>query len=167
VFGEQVQHDRDLRVRATARDLTGLVAGQFHRPVLRHRLRVQHFQQRQADVADQPGALARGTQQVRQQRGGGALALGAGHAHGVVHDAIGGSLLGEPQRGTADELRALRGGLQRRLAIRADARRFDHHLERRERRAGDIRTDRQRPLGFLTGRGSFGLRAEQGQRQRR
>ncbi|KAG0771577.1 hypothetical protein G6F22_016360 [Rhizopus arrhizus] len=83
---------------ATARHFAGLVAGQLHRPILGRGLRVQHFQQRQADVADQAGAMPRRAQQVRDQRGGGALALGAGHAHGVVHDAVVGRVFGKPQR---------------------------------------------------------------------
>src|SRR3546814_5276891 len=50
----------------------------FDRPVLRSF--VQQFQQRHADVAGQRRARAAGAQQVREQRGGGALALGAGDA---------------------------------------------------------------------------------------
>ncbi|KAG1457303.1 hypothetical protein G6F57_014917 [Rhizopus arrhizus] len=98
VFREKVQHHRHLRMGATARHFAGLVAGQLHRPILGRGLRVQHFQQRQADVADQAGAMPRRAQQVRDQRGGGALALGAGHAHGVVHDAVVGRVFGKPQR---------------------------------------------------------------------
>ncbi|KAG0917171.1 hypothetical protein G6F32_016467 [Rhizopus arrhizus] len=47
--------------------------------------------------------MPRRAQQVRDQRGGGALALGAGHAHGVVHDAVVGRVFGKPQRGAADD----------------------------------------------------------------
>ena len=86
VLGEQVQHHRHLRAHAAGGDVAGLVAGQFDRVELRHAAVGRGFrqlQQRQADVAGQRGAMAAGAQQVRQQRGGGALALGAGHAHGA------------------------------------------------------------------------------------
>ncbi|KAG0946297.1 hypothetical protein G6F31_014342 [Rhizopus arrhizus] len=152
---------------ATARHFAGLVAGQLHRPILGRGLRVQHFQQRQADVADQAGAMPRRAQQVRDQRGGGALALGAGHAHGVVHDAVVGRVFGKPQRGAADERRALLRRRQRDRLVRADAGRLDHHIERCQRFGRGLTTHLQRALRFRTRRVDFACQAEQAQRQRR
>src|SRR5690606_32445293 len=54
VLGEHVERDRDLRSRAAVGDVTGLVAGQLDRPVLR--IRVEQFQQGHADVAGERGA---------------------------------------------------------------------------------------------------------------
>ncbi len=167
MLGKNVQHDRHVRPRAAARDLAGLVAGQLHRPVLRRRLRVQDFQQRQADVAGQPGAVPGRAQQVRQQRGGGALALGAGHAHRAGQRAVGARVLAEPQRGAADELRALRRCLLRLGPVGTDARRFHHHVETRQGGAGRVGFHLQRTAGFGTRAFGFGLGAEQRQRQAR
>ena len=100
VLGEEVQHHRDFR-RASASPR--LVAGQLDDPELRRRLDVEQLQQRQADVADQRGALAGRAQQVRDQRGRRALALGAGDADRCAAPRV----LAEPQRGAADEARAL------------------------------------------------------------
>ena len=78
------------------------------------------------------------TQQMRQQRGGRALALGAGNADRVRQPAIGIGVLAEPQRGTADELCALRQCVLRLGLVRADARRFDHHVERSQQLATEL-----------------------------
>src|SRR3546814_9325483 len=78
VLGKDVGHHRDLRAHAAGGDVAGLVARQLDRPQLR--VVFDQLQQRQANVAAQRRAMAAGAQQVRQQRGGRALALGAGDA---------------------------------------------------------------------------------------
>ena len=72
----------------------GLVARHLDDPELRlFGSHVHQFQQRHADVARQRGALAGRAQQVRDQRGDRALALGAGDADGARP-----RVLREPQR---------------------------------------------------------------------
>ncbi|MCW0417269.1 hypothetical protein NB689_003023 [Xanthomonas sacchari] len=166
MLGKQVQHQRQLRPRAAAGHVAGLVAGQFDRPVLRRRHRRQHLQQRHADVADQAGAMAAGAQQVRQQRGGGALALGAGDADAAGHHAVGAGVFGEPQGGAADEAGAARRGGLCLGPVRTDPGRLDHHIERGQALGGGLGLDMQRRIvqrGDLRGLLS---RTEHRQRQR-
>ncbi len=165
VFREDVQNDGHVRTHATARHFAGLVAGQFNCPVFRRRLRVQHLKQRQADIADQAGAMAGSTQQVRQQRGSGALALGTGHTDRIGQRTARIGVLAEPQRGTADELRTLPQRVLRLGLVRTDAGRLDHHVEARQRLAAYIGFHLQDACGF--GACCIGLssRTEQGQRE--
>ncbi|MCW0424807.1 hypothetical protein NB713_002750 [Xanthomonas sacchari] len=166
MLGKQVQHQRQLRPCAAAGHVAGLVTGQFDRPILRRRHRRQHFQQRHADIADQAGAMAAGAQQVRQQRGGGALALGAGDADAAGHHAVRASVFGEPQRGAADEARAARRGSLRLGPVRTDPGRLDHHIERGQALGAGLGLDMQRRIvqrGDLRGLLS---RTEHRQRQR-
>ena len=131
MFGIDIERHRYVRPRPTQADVAGLVARQFDRPELRRLRRIQRvqgFQQRQADVAGQRGAVAAGAQQMRQQRSRGALALGAGDADGASAAALRG-VFAEPQRGAADQARALFHRGQRFGAIRADAWRFDDPFE--------------------------------------
>ncbi|MCW0438544.1 hypothetical protein NB723_003508 [Xanthomonas sacchari] len=167
MLGKQVQHQRQLRPCAAAGHVAGLVAGQFDRPVLRRWHRRQHLQQRHADIADQAGAMAAGAQQVRQQRGGGALALGAGDADAAGHHAVRASVFGEPQRGAADEARAARRGGLCLGPVRTDPGRLDHHIERGQALGGGLGLDVQRRIAKRCDLLGFGRRAEQGQRRGR
>ncbi len=137
MLGKQIQHQCQLGTRAAAPDITGLIAGQLDRPIRRRRLRCQHFQKGLADISDQGGAMPGCAQHVRQQRSGGALALGAGDADDARHAAVRLRVFGKPQRGAANEMRALRSGSQCLGAIRADAGRLHDDLESSQRlRAG-------------------------------
>ncbi|MNV81895.1 hypothetical protein D3C71_1755900 [compost metagenome] len=107
--------------------------------------------------------MPRRTQQVRQQRGCGALALGAGHAHGIGQVAVGIDVLAEPQRGATDELRALRHRLLRFGLVRADARRLDDHIERGQSFRRQLGFDLQIRITQRCDFHGFGSRTEQRQ----
>ena len=165
VLGEDVGRDRDLRRHPGCGNVAGLVAGQFDHPEF-WRLHIARltdilqFQHRQADVPAQRGAVAARAQQVREQRRGGALALGAGDA-----DRARVGVFGEPQRGAADETRAAFGRRQRFRPVGTDARRFDHHLERRQALGAGIGVGGQQCVAQRVRLGDFSGRTEQGQRQ--
>ena len=118
VLGEDVGDHRDVGPYTAGRDIAGLVTRQFDRPGVR--LRIEQLQQGQPDVAGQRRAQAMRAQQMGQQRGGGALALGAGDADRAGRDLTRRGASGEPQRGAADEARALRGGRHRLGPVRTD-----------------------------------------------
>ena len=168
MLGKDIGDDRDFRPRAARRDIARLVARQFDRPEFRRRRRIgsvaASLQQRQADVAGQRGAVATGAQQVREQRRGGALALGAGDAQRARALACSANHSAVPPM----NMRALVRGDQRFRTVGADARRLDHDIERRQAPGAGVGFDgqaaRRRARPHLA---ASSLVAEQGQRQRR
>ena len=166
VLGEQVQDDRHVRACAAVGDIAGLIAGQFDGPFVRRRPRIQHLQHRQTDIARQDGALSRRTQQMREQRGGRALALGAGDAERMRDHAVVARVFAEPQAGAPDEAGACPGRGHCRGGVGADTGRLDDDLERGKAFGARFDLHRQQRVAQRRGVRGFLFVAEQRQRQR-